>query len=162
VQAYASLPESLRERYQLAIVWTHTLLMEELAQLVETLGLRGRVKFLHSVCDEDLVLLYNAASLFVFPSLYEGFGLPPLEAMACGTPVVAANNSSIPEIVGDGALLTAAEDVTAMAATIFKVLNDKPLQQRLIETGLKQAASFSWEKCARQTVEIYKMAYRRD
>jgi glycosyltransferase involved in cell wall biosynthesis len=158
VQAYASLPKSLQERYHLAVVWTHTLLADELAQQVEALNLKDRVQFLQRVPDEDLVLLYNAATLFVFPSLYEGFGLPPLEAMACGTPVVATNNSSIPEIVGDAALLTEAEDVATMTELMAKVLDDDSLQRALIEKGLNQAAQFSWRKCGYKTLDTYKKA----
>jgi glycosyltransferase involved in cell wall biosynthesis len=156
VQAYASLPEFLKERFQLVIVWTHSLLAEELAARVEALGLKGRVRFLQRVSNEDLVLLYNVASLFVFPSRYEGFGLPILEAMACGTPVVAANNTSIPEIVGDAALLIDAEDVATMAELMTKVLVDDALKQVLIDKGLKRAVGFSWEKCGRETLEVYR------
>lgn len=156
VRAYALLPTFLQEQYQLAIVWTHNLLAADLAEQIEALDINSRLQFLERVSDEELVLLYNAASLFVFPSLYEGFGLPLLEAMACGTPVVAANNSSIPEIVGEAALLIEAEDTEAMAGTIARVLVDEILRTVLIEKGLKRAASFSWTKCARQTVAVYR------
>lgn len=156
VKAYASLPASLRDRFHLAIVWTHPLLAESLAEQVVSLGLNGRVHFLQQVDDNDLILLYNAAALFVFPSRYEGFGLPPLEAMACGTPVVAADNSSIPEIVGDAAVLTDADDATKITGAITQVLTDRTLQIKLIDKGRTQAANFSWEKCARQTVAAYR------
>ena len=158
VQAYAALPAQLREQYQLVIVWTHSFLAAELAEQIERLGLTQRVRFLEQVSNEDLVLLYNAASLFVFPSRYEGFGLPPLEAMACGTPVVAANNSSLPEIVGDAALLTSAEEATPMAKLMAGLLTDERLRMDLVQKGLKQAASFSWEKCAQQTLAAYRQA----
>jgi glycosyltransferase involved in cell wall biosynthesis len=107
------------------------------------------------VSNLDLVLLYNAASLFAFPSLDEGFGLPPLEAMACGTPVVAANNSSIPEVVGDSALLVDAQSATNMAVEIARVLTDGVLKAELIEKGLHRAACFSWGNCGRQTISAY-------
>lgn len=155
VQAYSLLPAAVKARYKLAIVWTHHLLAANLAKQVDELNLTDHVQFLRQVSNEDLVMLYNAASLFVFPSLYEGFGLPPLEAMACGTPVIAANNSSIPEIVGDAALLVQAEDVEAMTETMSQVLENETLQRRLSQDGLKRAANFSWEKCARETVAIY-------
>jgi glycosyltransferase involved in cell wall biosynthesis len=155
VKAYALLPTTMREQYKLVIVWTHHFLATELADQVEELELTTRVQFLKQVPNEDLVLLYNAAALFVFPSLYEGFGLPPLEAMACGTPVVAANNSSIPEIVGDAALLVQAQDTEGMAAMIAQVLTGETVQTSLAEKGLRQAARFSWEKCARQTIAGY-------
>lgn len=156
IRACALLPVSLRERYRLAIVWTHRFLASDLAEQVKALGVNSQVRFLNHISDEELVLLYNAASLFVFPSLYEGFGLPPLEAMACGTPVVAANNSSIPEVVGDAALLFEAKDIEAMAGMIVQVLTDKVLRTGLIEKGLERASNFSWAKCARETVAVYR------
>lgn len=158
VQAYALLPAVLRERYQLAIVWTHSFLAAELAEQVRALGIANQVRFLERVSNEALVLLYNAASLFVFPSLYEGFGLPLLEAMACGAPVVAANNSSIPEIVAEAAVLVEAQDIKAMAGAIAGVLSYEALKDALIEKGLKQAARFSWTKCARETLAVYGQA----
>jgi glycosyltransferase involved in cell wall biosynthesis len=156
VRAYALLPISLRERHRLTILWTHGLLASDLAEEVETLGITGHVQFLESVPTEELVLLYNGASLFVFPSLHEGFGLPLLEAMACGTPVVASRNSSIPEIAGDAALLADAEDVASLASLIAMVLIDKTLQERLSLKGLERAACFSWEKCASDTIAVYR------
>ena len=161
VQAYALLPASLRERHQLAIVWTHGFLAPSLEEQIEALDIADSVRFLNHVSDEELVLLYNGASLFVFPSLYEGFGLPPLEAMACGTPVLAADNSSIPEIVGSAALLTAAEDKKAMAERIARILTDEALQAQLINRGLKRATEFSWTKCARDTIDVYRWAFSR-
>jgi glycosyltransferase involved in cell wall biosynthesis len=155
VRAFAALPDQLRAHFHLAIVWTHSLLAEDLARQIETLGIRDQVHFLKQVPDNDLVLLYNAASLFVFPSLYEGFGLPPLEAMACGTPIIAANNSSIPEIVGEATLLSEARDADAIMKLIMKVLTDDCLRQELIAKGLKRAATFSWEKCGLETLQVY-------
>lgn len=158
VQAYALLPTTLREWYKLVIVWPHHFLATELAEQVDKLELTSHVQFLKQVTNEDLVLLYNAASLFVFPSLQEGFGLPPLEAMACGTPVVTANNSSIPEVVGDAALLVEAEDIEGMADMMAHVLTRETVRTRLVEKGLKQAARFSREECARQTIAGYRQA----
>lgn len=158
VRAYASLPSSLQERHQLVIVWTHGFLVSDLARQVRALHIDSRVRFLEYVSNEELVLLYNAASLFVFPSLYEGFGLPPLEAMACGTPVVAANNSSIPEIAGDAAVLVDAEDCASIASGMARLLTDDSLQRKLVDKGLGRAATFSWERCARETVTVYEKA----
>lgn len=159
VQAYAQLPANLKAAYQLVIIWTHPLMADMLMRQVQDLGLMERVRFLMRVPDEDLVLLYNGASLFVFPSLEEGFGLPPLEAMACGTPVVAANNSSIPEIVGDAALLV--DDVhpsgkpEELTEKIRQVLTEKALQDSLSQRGLKRARLFSWNRCAGETIGAY-------
>ena len=119
------------------------------------MGVTRRLRFLRNVSDADLVLLYNAASLFVFPSRYEGFGLPLLEAMACGTPVVAADNSSIPEIAGEAARLVNAEDPAAMTQAIAAVLADDGLRAGMSRRGLAQAARFSWARCARETRDVY-------
>jgi glycosyltransferase involved in cell wall biosynthesis len=162
VRAYASLPESLQQKYHLAVVWTHPLLAEAIIAQVASLDLRDRVHFLHRVCDEDLALLYNAASLFALPSRYEGFGLPLLEAMACGTPVVAAHNTSIPEIIGEAGILANPEDVVTMANSMAKVLSSENIQRDLIEKGLRRAAAFSWQKCAYETLEIYRRVIAND
>jgi glycosyltransferase involved in cell wall biosynthesis len=156
VHAYAQLPNNLQEDYKLIIVWTHSLLAEKLMMQVNNLGLNSYVHFITQVTNEDLVLLYNTASLFVFPSLDEGFGLPILEAMASGTPVVTANNSSIPEIAGDAAILTNAEDVSSIAKAVTNVLTDPALRRGLIEKGLVRANSFSWRRCGYLTTESYK------
>ena len=156
IQAYSLLPQELQEKHQLVIVWTHSLLADELSRKIEALGLEKCIRFLQQIPTDDLVLLYNAASLFVFPSLYEGFGLPLVEAMACGTPVVAANNSSIPEIVGDAALLVGDNDLRVMSTAITHVLEDKSARERLLHYGRIRANEFSWEKCAGETLEVYK------
>ena len=105
IHAYATLPPVYRQKYILAIVWTHPYLATVIASQIKNSELESRVRFLTDVSNQDLNLLYNAATIFAFPSLYEGFGLPLLEAMTCGVPVIAANNSSIPEVAGDAALL---------------------------------------------------------
>lgn len=156
VQAYSLLPRELRDQYPLVIVWTHSFLADGLSRKIEELGLARLVRFLQHVSTDDLVLLYNAASLFVFPSTYEGFGLPPLEAMSCGAPVIAANNSSIPEIVGDAAILFDAHDVQGMAAAISQVLTDETKRSHLRAAGLERVAGFSWEKCGRETIDVYR------
>jgi glycosyltransferase involved in cell wall biosynthesis len=147
----------LISRYQLAIVWTHHQLQDDMLAFVERLGLTRRVRFLQAVSNRDLVSLYNAASLFVFPSLYEGFGLPPLEAMACGVPVIAANNSSIPEIVGDAALLVDVDDCREVSGGMSRVLGNEALQVSLSRQGLRRAQGFSWDRCAEETANIYDM-----
>jgi glycosyltransferase involved in cell wall biosynthesis len=103
------------------------------------------------VTDEDLPALYNGADLFCFPSLYEGFGLPVLEAMACGTPVVTSNSTSLPEVAGEAALLVDPYDVEAIAEAMRRVLEEPELAAELRERGLKRAAEFTWERTARET-----------
>lgn len=163
VQAYGQLSSEMISRYQLVIVWTHHQLQDDLLALVERSGLAKRVKFLRAVSNKDLVLLYNATSLFVFPSLYEGFGLPPLEAMACGAPVVAANTSSVPEIVGDAALLVdGVDDCVELTTAVSRVLTDDALHASLSRKGLDRAKCFSWDRCADETADIYGMVLRKE
>jgi len=121
----------------------------------ERLGLSGDVVFLGYVPEADLPALYSLARLFVFPSLYEGFGLPPLEAMACGTPVVCANTSSLPEVAGDAALLVDPLDADGLATAMQQALGDEGLRARMVERGLRQAARFTWRAAAQQLLAIY-------
>jgi glycosyltransferase involved in cell wall biosynthesis len=116
------------------------------------------VRFLGFVPFETLRYFYQSAAAFVFPSRYEGFGLPPLEAMACGTPVVTSNVSSLPEVVGDAAILVNPENVFDIVRGIRDVLLDEPLRATLICKGREQAARFSWSRTARQVLEIYQEA----
>jgi glycosyltransferase involved in cell wall biosynthesis len=113
------------------------------------------VRFLGFVPFDALRIFFESAALFVFPSLYEGFGLPPLEAMATGTPVVASNVSSLPEVIGDAALLVNPENVFDIARAIQEALLDQDLRADLIDKGKKQAARYSWERTARDVLEVY-------
>jgi glycosyltransferase involved in cell wall biosynthesis len=97
----------------------------------------------------------NGAAVFVYPSFYEGFGLPPLEAMACGTPVISTNVSSIPEVVGDAGILVSPTDVEELSDAMLRVLDNETLKAQLSEKGLKQASKFSWRATAEKTVELY-------
>ncbi len=114
------------------------------------------VQFIGGVLPEDLPALYSAARLFVLPSLYEGFGLPVLEAMACGTPVVCSHASSLPEVAGDAALLVEPHDVDGLAAALQRALSDEALRRQMIARGLAQAARFSWAKAAQETLAVYR------
>jgi len=128
---------------------------------VDLLQPRGRVVMPGYVrSPRDLAALYSAADMFVFPSLYEGFGLPLVEAMLCGCPVVAADNSSIPEVTGDAALCVPAEDAAGFAEAIRSVLGDTSLRDRMAAAGRVRARQFSWESCARTTHEAYERAAR--
>jgi glycosyltransferase involved in cell wall biosynthesis len=120
------------------------------------------VRFLGFVPFDTLRCFYESAAAFVFPSRYEGFGLPPLEAMACGTPVVTSNASSLPEVVGDAAIQVNPENVFDIARGIKEILLDEELRARLIRRGRVQAARFSWNSTARQVLEIYREVARRD
>lgn len=155
LRAYALLPEDVRANHELAIVWTHPLLAESIAVEARMCGIEAQIRFLHSVSNDDLISLYNAASLFVFPSRYEGFGLPILEAMACGAPVIAANNSSIPEVAGDAAILVDAELPAMMAHAMVRLLEDDALRHEMSARSLHRATAFSWQRCARETLAVY-------
>jgi glycosyltransferase involved in cell wall biosynthesis len=129
--------------------------IEPLTQRIRQLQLENAVHFAGYIADEDLPALYSAADLFVYPSLYEGFGIPPLEAMACGTPVVTANVSSLPEVVGDAALTVNPLEVEEISTAMERVLTDATLRQTLSKRGLERAKEFTWERMARLTVEVY-------
>lgn len=133
-------------------------LYDEIFARVESLGLQKQVLFAGYVPDDELPLWYNAASALLFPSLYEGFGLPVAEAMACGTPVIAADTSAIPEVAGEAALLFAPQDVTGLVKQITAVLDNQELAGTMRERGLRQAQQFSWERAGRETAEVYRRA----
>jgi glycosyltransferase involved in cell wall biosynthesis len=123
-------------------------------ELLRSLNLTAEdIRFLGYVPDEDLPILYSGSSLFVFPSLYEGFGLPLVEAMACSAPVIASNTSSIPEVVGDAGLLVPPTRPEAFAEAILRVRSDANLRKNMIDKGLRQAAGFRWDKTARRVLE---------
>jgi len=126
--------------------------------LIEDLGVGHRIHFLHYVPSADLPAIYNLASCFAYPSLYEAFGLVQLEAMACGCPVIAARAGAIPEISGGAALLFDPYDPKELAGTILKVLTDADLRGTLIDKGLTRAKEFSWERCAVETLQVLKEA----
>jgi len=129
---------------------------EELEGRVAQHGLGDRIHFAGFVHDEDLPALYSLASVFAFPSWYEGFGLPVLEAMACGTPVVAANNSSLPEVVGEGGLMVDAANPEELAAAIQRILVDRNLREDLTAAGKAHAARYTWHQAAASLLGIYK------
>ena len=163
IKAYAL----VRERHQavgapkLVLVGSRGWLCEDIFALVEQLHLSDDVRFLGPVGTDDLVGLYNGAIALVFVSLYEGFGLPALEAMACGTPVIAANVSSLPEVVGDAALLVSPHDIEEIAAAMGRLVCDAELRQDLRGRGLARARQFSWERAARETLAVYRTVAKR-
>ena len=131
-------------------------LYDEIFAQVRALGLQERVLFPGFIPFEEQPLWYNAAAALAYPSLYEGFGLPPLESMACGTPVVCANSSSLPEVVGDAGLLIDPRDEVGLAEALGRLTEDAPLRARLREAGLARARLFSWDDVARRTVDVYR------
>jgi glycosyltransferase involved in cell wall biosynthesis len=142
VQAFARVPD---RSLQLAIVGNPSRLDSGLRELPRRLGEQDRIRFLGTVSDRDLAALYTGAELFVFPSLFEGFGIPPLEAMACGCPVVASNAASIPEVCGDAAVYVEPQSADSITAAITRVAADAPLREALRRRGLSRAGAFSYE-----------------
>jgi glycosyltransferase involved in cell wall biosynthesis len=130
----------------------------ETAGLASRLGLGERVVFFGPVAEEDLPRLYRGAIALVFPSLLEGFGLPPLEAMACGTPVIISNSSSIPEVVGDAGLMVDPYDVEALANAMRRVLADGGLRSTMSARGIERAKTFSWDRAAEQVLGVLREA----
>jgi glycosyltransferase involved in cell wall biosynthesis len=145
---------------KLVLVGKKGWLYESFFQKLQALGLQACVIFPGYVDEADLPAFYQLAEVFVFPSLYEGFGLGPLEAMACGTPVVSSNSSSLPEVVADAGLLFDPTDTTALAAAIRRVLTDAELRANLKERGLRQAQKFSWEKAVSELRHVYHALYQ--
>jgi glycosyltransferase involved in cell wall biosynthesis len=130
-------------------------LYEGFFRRLRELGLEDRVIFTGYVPDEDLPAIYSVADLFVFPSLYEGFGLPVLEAMACGVPVICSNTSSLPEVAGDAALLVDPTDVRALAGAMERALRDEAFRVTLRARGIERAQRFTWARAAQETMQVY-------
>jgi glycosyltransferase involved in cell wall biosynthesis len=143
------------ERLELLIIGDQISKYPRLRRAVDKHKLHKHVRFLGFVADDTLAALYRLATVFVFPSLYEGFGLPPLEAMASGTPVVTSNRSSLPEVVGDAAVLVDPYSAASIAEGIQRVLSDADLRRTLSERGLARAREFSWETSIRRIHEVY-------
>jgi alpha-1,3-rhamnosyl/mannosyltransferase len=156
LDAYSSLSPSLRNRIPLVLCGYRGWGGEKLHVRIESAVREGWVKFLGYVPDYDLPKLFSGARLFVFPSLYEGFGLPVLEAMSSGTPVISSNAASLPEVAGDAATLFNPLDAEALRELLTQGLEDKDWRQAARHKGLLRAKEFSWEKCAEKTLSVYK------
>jgi glycosyltransferase involved in cell wall biosynthesis len=139
-----------------------TPMFPDMRQYATDLGISDYIRWIGYVDEADKPSLYRLASVFAFPSHYEGFGLPVLEAMACGTPVVASNTSSIPEVAGEGAYLVEPGDARTMAGAIIALLIQEPLRQTQINQGLAQATKFSWRKTAQETLAVYESVMRNE
>jgi glycosyltransferase involved in cell wall biosynthesis len=161
LQAFHILKKERKLPHKLVIVGKWTWSSEEIVETLKRLDLGSEVVFTGELPVQDLVFYYNLAELFVFPSLSEGFGIPPLEAMACGLPVVASNATSIPEVVGDAGMLVSPFDVSGLAQAMFDVLTSTELRSELVTRGFKQVARFSNRRFAEQTLAVYEEAYRK-
>ena len=159
LQTYTWAQAALGDNYPLVIAGNlpdrHDAFFHDPRVIAKQIEVENVVRFIGPVAEEDKVALYQHARAFLYPSIYEGFGLPALEALACGVPVVGSNASSIPEIVGDAGMLVDPHDARAMAGALIAVCTEDSLHDELSERALKQAAKFSWQKCARETVAAY-------
>jgi glycosyltransferase involved in cell wall biosynthesis len=154
VEAWDILRGGMERPPQLLLAGKRGWLYESLFDMVEARGLTELVRFADYVERDDLPALYSGALALTFPSLYEGFGLPPLEAMSCGTPVIASTATSLPEVVGDAGLLLEPHDPHPWAEAVQRLMLDPALQAELRRKGLERASGFTWERCARQTLQV--------
>jgi glycosyltransferase involved in cell wall biosynthesis len=155
LDAYAMLPPSMRQQWPLVLIGYHGWHSEQLHVRIEAAVSEGWARYLGFVDADELPLIYAGARVFLFPSLYEGFGLPVLEAMASGIPVVCSNSSTLPEVAGDAAAMCEPQDVDTLKDLIKMGLDDEIWRSKAISKGLLQAAGFSWQRCAKETVAVY-------
>ncbi len=155
VKAFSLIKKGKQPDLRLVIVGNKGWLCDDILQTVRSLGLENEVLFTGYVEDQDLPYIYAGAAVFAFPSFYEGFGFPVLEAMACGVPVVTSNVSSLPEVAGDAALLVDPHQPEQIAKAISQLLVDEKLRRDLVEKGLRHARQFTWERTARETLRVF-------
>lgn len=159
LRAYASLPSATQARFPLVIVGMRGWLTSGLESLIAPLTGSARVRPIGFVDDEELAHLYSGARMLVYPSLYEGFGLPPLEAMTSGTPVIVSNTSSLPEVVGNAGLTVDSADVDGLKEAMLRLIEDEAFWNEVRRKSLERAATFSWERCATETLAVYRNVY---
>jgi glycosyltransferase involved in cell wall biosynthesis len=156
LQAYTALRLNHRARHRLVVAGGLGWLYQDVLREIDELAAEHEVVFLGRVPDADLPVLYSLADLFVFPSLYEGFGLPPLEAMACGRPVLCSNTSSLPEVVGDAGVLVSPFDIDGLADAMADLLGDPDRRAALGRRGIERAREFTWAKSAERLLDVYR------
>lgn len=159
IKAFAQAQKKKKGPAMLALAGGKGWLYEETQQVVEQLRLENKVRFLGRVSDLELISLYSMADVFAFPSFFEGFGIPPLEAMACGAPVITSNTSSLPEIVGDAALLVDPFDVSALGQAITRLLEDEQLREELRQKGYQRVQRYTWSESASKMLSVYQKLY---
>lgn len=155
IDAYNELINRKHLRHELIFTGLRSDKFKGVTDRIAKYGLEQKARFIGRTTDDELIDLYNGASVFVFPSLYEGFGLPPLEAMACETPVVASNRSSVPEVAGNAALIIDPTSTGKLAEAILAVIDDNKLRDDLVEKGLRRIQDFSLEKFTQETISVY-------
>jgi len=158
IRAFKRLQEKGFKSHILVIAGERGWLYKKIFEEIKSSGLQQSIRVLGVVSDEELPLLYNCADLFVYPSLYEGFGLPPLEAMACGIPIITSNTSSLPEVVGNVGILVDPNDIESLSDEMYRVLKDDKLMHQMSRDGLKRSKMFTWERMANEVLETYNNA----
>ena len=157
-EALAKFPKLTKE-FSLVAIGDETVRGVSLGQTAEELGLSEVVICPGFLSTADLRVIYSQAEVFIFPSLYEGFGLPLLEAMACGAPIITGQETALPEVAGDAALYVNARDSEQLGAVLWQLLNDSGLQERMRKTGFDRVKSFSWERAAKETLAVYRHVF---
>jgi glycosyltransferase involved in cell wall biosynthesis len=158
LEAFASIKKRLTDPIQIVLAGSPGPGGEEVFEVIDRLDLKADVRLVGYARPEDLAALYSEATVFLFPSLYEGFGMPILEAMACGTPVLTSNVTSLPEVAGDAALQVDPLDVESIAQGLLRLLEDPRLREQYIRKGFERIKEFTWEKTARETMAVYRKA----
>jgi glycosyltransferase involved in cell wall biosynthesis len=160
IRAFADAKKRAKLPHQLIIAGGRGWMDDAIPRTIEKMGMRREVRLAGFVPQSELRYWYQAADAFVYPSQYEGFGIPPLEALAAGTPVVTTNVSSLPEAVGNAALLVEPRNEQALADAIGRILNDSALRERLHAEGISRAREFTWTRAAELTAQTYRRALR--
>lgn len=156
LNAFRLLPDHLKRRYPLVLAGATGWQNEALHELMSKDEAKGYIRFLGFVPESDLPGIYSGARLFLYPSIYEGFGLPPIEAMASGVPVIVSNRSCLPEVTCGAAMMIDPDNIEGFAAAIAQGLQDDPWRKDAIDLGLKVAAGYTWEKCVDKIVQVYR------
>lgn len=156
IDAYLLLPKSVRNQYKLVIAGARGWLSKDLLLRIEVLMKRGDIISLGYIDSEDLPYIYSGSHGFALPSLYEGFGLPILEAMAAGTPVMTSTSSSLPEVAAGAAILTNANDIEDISQGLLQLIEDQQWRKEAVNKGLARAQEYTWEKCINKTVDVYR------
>ena len=156
IRAFDLLKETHKLEHQLVLIGQKGWLHQSIFESIETSPWKQHIHYLGYLSDELVALFYSKADVFVYPSYYEGFGLPVLEAMTLGTPVITSNTSSLPEVAGDAAILIDPNNINQLADAILQVISDSQVRQKLIEKGKERAKLFSWERTASETINAYK------
>jgi glycosyltransferase involved in cell wall biosynthesis len=155
IKAFKKLQKKGYKDYVLVIAGERGWLYKRIFEEIKTSSMEQSIRLLGVVRDEEMPMLYNCAELFVYPSLYEGFGLPPLEAMACGVPIITSNTSSLPEVVGNAGIMVDPNDIESLSDEMCRVLKDNELKHRMSRDGLKRSKMFTWEKTVNKVLETY-------